>query len=172
MPTFNNSIRKLHLHQYTAIISIHWNVYNVLQILFPYSCHHIVDTTVRARPEAVNFIALLLGTIIWLLLADMEEVEKGIKIPMKAHTAVAPVSPSHVQFCPEWTVTHTHAHKVFQKPEILCVYPSVCHFLTSEREGWLRGRGVKTKILSCNLYFSEGCAETGSWDVKKISLKL
>lgn len=159
MPTFNNSIRKLHLHQYTAIISIHWNVYNVLQILFPYSCHHIVDTTVRARPEAVNFIALLLGTIIWLLLADMEEVEKGIKIPMKAHTAVAPVSPSRVQFCPEWTVTHTHAHNVFQKPEILCVYPSVCNFLTSEREMAQREGGKNKNPLMQSLLFWGLCRD-------------
>ena len=171
MPTSYNSIRKLHLHQYTAIISIHWNVYNVLQILFPYSCHHIVDTTVRARSEAVNFIALLLGTIIWLRLADMEEVEKGIKIPMKAHTAVAPVSPSRVQFCPEWTVTHTHAHKVFQKPEILCVYPSVCNFQTSEREmAQMEGDKNKNRLIQSLLFLRAVQRQVA--EMLEISLKL
>lgn len=55
MLTLYNNPRKVHLHQYTGI-SIHWNVYKcvVLQIIFLYPFHHIVDTT----EEAVNYIAL------------------------------------------------------------------------------------------------------------------
>lgn len=66
----------------------------------------------------------------------MEEVEKGIKIPMKAHTAVAPVSPSRVHFA-QSEQSHTHMHTKFSRSLKYFVFThlSVIFWPQRERDG-------------------------------------